>query len=186
MDSGKNNNNKTGEQSSGNLLKNTLFVIIIVTMITTGFYCLYLASSSANKTKTFNTENLFRKAFPTDVYKIETALGHFFNSDLVFVLLDSSKSSINPNLEFSAMSATKVLADSGVVSSIRVLYPDDNDFTAIVVQNDISRFPAVLAVKKEGGIIQITNDHSEEYLLFAYNTIWGKTSDCSDDKSAVY
>lgn len=182
----KNNRNKPVKQSTASLVKNVLFIITVAAMFIIGFYSLFLASVSANKTQTFTTENLLRTVDPSDTDKINRALGHSFDMDFVFVVLDTSVSGTNPNLEFSVRSAALTLADSGLTSSVRILYPEDNDFTEIAAQNDINSFPAVLAVKKEGGIIQIMNDHSEEYLLYAYHSIWGKTSDCSDDKSAVY
>lgn len=155
-------------------------------MFSTGFYSLFLAATYSFRTQTFTTDNLIRIAAPFDTGKIETAFGDFVDLDFTFIVLDTSIQGINPNLEFSARNAARVLADSGLASSVRMLYPADNDFSTIVAQCGISHFPAVLAVKREGGIIQIMNDHSEEYLLFAFNSVWGKTSDCSDDKSAVY
>jgi hypothetical protein len=182
----KNNEILPGRLSTGGRIKNILSIIIIATMFATGFYSLFLAATYAGTNQEFTTDNLFRTAAPSDTDKIETALGHFSGQDFIFVIVDTSMPNINPNLEFSAGIAARALADSGLTTAVRFLYPDDNDFTTIVAQNDIRRFPVVLAVKKEGGIIRIMDDHSQEYLLFAYHSIWGKSSDCSDSKSAVY
>lgn len=178
--------NQSSKPSGHGLIRYVTFIFGVTSMFILGFYSLFLAYTYAGKAQTFTTDNLLRTAAPSDNEKIETALGSFLDKDIIFVVLDTSSIGINPALELSAMSAAKILADSGLTSSVRILYPEDNDFAVIVAQNDISRFPAVLAVKKEGGIIQITDDQSEEYLLFAYHSVWGKTSDCSDDKLAVY
>ncbi len=151
-----------------------------------GFYSLFLASSSAGVNQDFTADHLSRTAAPSDDEKIEMAFGQFIDKEFIFAILDTSILGTDSYLELSARSAAQVLADSGLNASVRILYPDDNDFNKIALQNDISRFPAILAVKKDGGIIQITEDYSKDYLLFAYNSIWGKKSDCSDNKSAVY
>lgn len=178
--------NKPFKQSAGSLTKNVLLIILATTMFSTGFYSLFLASIYSDPGQNFTTDNLFRTADPSEIDKIETAFGHFSESDFMYLILDKSMPEANPDLELSARSAARLLSDSGLITSVRLLFPEDIDFKTIIAQNDIDRFPTVLAVKKEGGIIKIEGNHSQDYLLFAYNSIWGKTSDCSDDKSAIY
>jgi hypothetical protein len=55
-----------------------------------------------------------------------------------------------------------------------------------VEQNTISRFPAVLIVKKNGGIVLVTEDFSLQNLLGTYYSVWGKNSDCGSARNAVY
>ncbi len=182
----KNKEDIPGKQSDESPAKNILFIVIVAAMFLTGIYSLFLASNLSSKAQTFTTDNLLRTAAPIDSDKIKTALGPFLDMDFIFVVLYTSEPGTNPNLVSSVRSAARAIADSGITSSVRILYPDNDDFASIVEQNDIKDFPAVLAVKKEGGIVQIINDYSEKYLQFAYHRVWGKTSDCSNDKSAVY
>ncbi len=91
-----------------------------------------------------------------------------------------------PEVETAARSAAQILTDTGTAASIRLLGPRDPDFTTVVTQNDVGRFPAVLAVKKSGGIVLVTDEINEKNLIHAYHGIWGKTSSCDDAKSAVY
>jgi len=174
------------EQTAYYKFKKTALMLVIIISFALGLYSLILAYASADKIQTFTNEFLIRIAAPSDSSQIATAFGNLFDKDFIFVVLDTSSSDTNPFLELSAQSAAQVLADSGLASSVRIINPKDSDFEAVVKQNKVGYFPAVLAVKRDGGIILITDDFSEQYLLFAYTTIWGKTSDCSDDKSAVY
>jgi hypothetical protein len=107
----KNNEIEPGQQSAGSPIRRILFIIIIVIMFTAGFYSLFLASTHADKIQAFTTDNLFRTAAPSDIDKIETALGNFSNQDFVFVVLDTSIRGTNPNLELSAGRAARALSD---------------------------------------------------------------------------
>lgn len=182
----RNNGNIRGQRFGESLCKNLLFTVIVAAMFITGVYSLVLALTSAGQAQSFTTDNLQRTAAPVDSDKINMALGPLLDKDFIFVVLDTSLPGTNLDLEFSARSAARIIADSGLTSSVRILYPENDDFSTIVEQNGINDFPAMLAVKKKGGIVRITDDYSEEYLQFVYQSIWGKTSDCSDDKSAVY
>jgi len=73
-----------------------------------------------------------------------------------------------------------------MVASAHRLRPSDPTFAAVVKQNDIRRFPAVLVVKKGGGIVLVTEDHSAENLVRAFQTVWGNRSDCGAARDEIY
>jgi len=163
-----------------------LFTVAVITAFALGFYSLFLASANAGKVQPLTTAGLLRTATAGDTEKIEIALGVLAKQDLVYVILDTPEIGPDPYVEIAARRAAQALADSGLAVSVRLLDPGDPDFKTIVAQNSIGRFPAVLAVKKSGGIVLVTDDLNEENLLHTYFTVWGKNSDCGAAKNAVY
>jgi hypothetical protein len=163
-----------------------LFTVTITTSFALGLYSLFLAYANAGKVQPLITEGLLRTATAADAEKIEIALGVLTDQDLVYVVLDSPEFGPDPDVEMAARKAARALNDSGLDVSVRLLDPGDPDFTTIVAQNSINQFPAVLAVKKEDGIVLVMDDLNEKYLLHAYYRVWGKTSSCDEARSAVY
>ncbi len=176
----------TDRPSAGGRLRNVVFTVTVTTAFALGLYSLFLASASADKVRPLTTAGLLRTATAADGEKIEIALGVLVEQDLVYVVLDKPEVGPDPDVEIAARRAARALTDSGLAVSVRLVDPGDPDFTTIVAQNDISRFPAVLAVKKEGGIVLVTDDLSEKNLLHAYHAVWGKTSSCEEAGAAVY
>ena len=167
-------------------MRNVLFTFTVTTAFALGLYSLFLASANAGKVPPSNIAGLLRTAMSADTEKIETALGVMAEQDLVYVVLDTPEVGPDPEVEIAARRAVRSLTDSGLAVSVRFLNPGDPDFTTIVAQNGIGRFPAVLVVKKHGGIALVTNDLNEKNLLHAYLGIWGKTSSCDEARSAIY
>lgn len=167
-------------------MRNILFIGAVVTTFALGLYSLFLAYANAGKVQPLTTEGLLRTATAADVEKIETALGVLTDQDLIYVVMESPEIGPEPDLEIAARKAARALNDSGLVASVRLLDSGDPDFPTIAAQNGINRFPAVLAVKKDGGIVLVMDDLSDEKLLQAYFIVWGKTSSCEEAGSAVY
>lgn len=165
---------------------NVLFTVMVTGAFALGFYSLFLASANAGKVRPLTNEGLVRTATAADAEKTEIALGVLTEHDLVYVVLDTPEFGPDPDVERAAWRAAEVLTDSGLVVSVRPVNPVNPDFATIVAQNDVSRFPAVLVVKKGGGIVLVTDDLSEENLLHAYHSVWGKTSGCNEAASAIY
>jgi hypothetical protein len=166
--------------------KNLLFTAIVTAAFALGLYSLFLASANAGKVRPSNITRFTRTATSADDEKIETALGNEAEQELIFAVLYSEEIGLDPKLELAALRAARILTDSGVLVQVRLLHPADADFTKIVEQNGIVRFPAVLVVKKGGGIVLVTDEINEKNLLHAYQAIWGKISSCEDAKSAIY
>jgi len=167
-------------------LRNVLFTVAVITAFALGLYSLFLASANAGKVKPLTAAGLLRTATAGDTEKIEIALGGLVEQDLVYVVLDTPEVGPDPYVESAARGAVRALVGTGLAVSLRLLDPGNPDFTTIVSQNGIGRFPAVLAVKKDGGIVLVTDDLNEENLLYAYHAVWGKNSDCGAAKNAVY
>ncbi|UCC45150.1 MAG: hypothetical protein JSU65_04345 [Candidatus Zixiibacteriota bacterium] len=163
-----------------------LFIVTVTTAFALGLYSLFLASANAGKVQPLTTVGLLRTASAADAEKIEIALGVLTEHDLVYVVLDAPELGPDPYVERATRTAAEVLTDSGLVVAVRSVNPANPDFTTIVVQNDISRFPSVLVVKREGGIVLVSDNFSVENLLHAYQSVWGKTSGCGDAASAIY
>lgn len=166
-------------------LKVVVFAIGVTTAIVLGLYSLYLAVAHAELAQPSNTADLLRTATASDVGKIETALGALADQDLVYVVLESAELGSDHELETTARKAARSLTDSGMAVAVRQL-AGDPDFTTIVAQNDVVRFPAVLLVKKDGGIVLVSDDLNVDRLLLAYEAVWGKTSSCDEATSALY
>jgi hypothetical protein len=167
-------------------LKNVVFTVAVASVFALGLYSLFLASANAGKERPTSVAGLLRTAVPADTEKIERALGVMSEHDLVYVVLSAAKNGPDPDVEAAARKAALALLDSGINVSVRFLDSGDPDFTTVVEQNGVGRFPAVLAVKKSGGIVLVTDKINEKNLLHAYQSVWGKTSSCDDAKSAVY
>lgn len=183
MQSSWSDNNRS---STGGRLRNVLFTITVTTAFALGLYSLFLASANAGKVKALAQEGLVRTATAKDEAQIALALGSLIEPELAYVVVDAPLGPADPDLERTAQQAAQNLFDSGLVASVRRLEPIDPDYATIVEQNTIGHFPAVLVVKKNGGIILVTEDFSPENLSQAYHTVWGKSSDCGSAKNAVY
>jgi len=167
-------------------VKNVLFAVVVTAAFALGFYSLFLASANAGKPRPAVTAGLLRTATAGDVVKIRTALGDMADRDLVYVVLGSTGSGPDPEVETATRRAAGVLANSGVDVSVRLLGPADADFEKIVVQNGASRFPAVLVVKKGGGIVRVTDGLDKKNLIHAFKGTWGRTSSCDEARSEIY
>ena len=106
-------------------------------------------------------------------------------SELAFVVIEDPTGQLDFDLERITRQAQSLI-DSGLAVSVRRLQPIDPDYATVVEQNMIDRFPAVLVVKKSGGMVLVTGVLSVENLTNAYHTVWGKKSDCGAAKNAVY
>lgn len=179
-------NCSSGGSSAGSRLKRLFFTVTVITAFALGLYSLFLASANAGRVRPSNIAGLQRTATKADIEKIETALGNLTEQNLVFVVLYKEEIGLDPGIEVAARRAARALSDTGIAVPVRFVGPGDSDFTKIVAQNGIGRFPAVLAVKKDGGILLVTDEITEKSLLHAYRVVWGKTSSCDDAKSAIY
>jgi hypothetical protein len=175
-----------GGSKAGSFLRNALFTVTVTAAFAAGFYSLFLAYANAGKMKPLTTEGLLRTATAADAENIETALGVLADRELAYVLLDTPRAGPDPYVEIMARRAAQALTDSGLAASVRLLNPSDPDFASVVAQNGISRFPAILVVKKDGGIVVVTGDLNEKNLLRAYYRVWGRASSCEEAKSAIY
>jgi hypothetical protein len=173
-------------RSAGGRLKNILFIVTVTTAFIFGLHSLFLAYRNNNNVQQENMVDLIRTAGPIDTEKINSALGSQSSQDLVFVVLESAEAGPDPEVEIAARNAARALANSGLAVSVRFLDPGDPNFMKIAAQNSLDRFPAVLAVKKSGGIVWVTDEINENNLLHAYQRVWGKTSSCDDAASAIY
>lgn len=167
-------------------LKNALFTVTVTVAFVLGLYSLFLAARNVDKVQQSDIVGLIRTATPADAEKIRIALGSLTDQDLVFVVLEAAEIGADPEVEIAARRAARALATSGMDVSVRILGPADPDLNLIAAQNGVSRFPAVLAVKKDGGIVLVADEISEKQLLHAYQSVWGKTSSCDDAATAVY
>ena len=175
------------DQNSINVspMKNLAFVVVTVAAMAMGIYSLVLASLKAGHPPT-TTEGVLRTASSTDSDKIELALGGLVEPDLVFVVIDTSEVNTNRAASIAARSAAETLNASGLAVSTRFLGPDETNFSTIVAQNEINRFPAVLAVKKGGGIVRIMDEISEKTLVHSCRSVWGGSSSCESATSDIY
>jgi hypothetical protein len=167
-------------------LKEVVFTVAVTAAFTLGFYSLLLASANKGKALPLTTFGVVRTATAADTEKIVLALGALAEHELVFVVLDTSTAGIDPRPVNAARGAALALADAGTDASVRLLGPRDSDFGPIVMQNQVGRFPAVLAVKEDGGIVLVTDEISEERLLNVYRQVWATTSSCNDAISDIY
>jgi len=167
-------------------LKNVFFFATVASAFALGFYSLFLASANADKKQPSNIAGFLRTATAVDTGKINIALGDLTERDLVYVVLYTAEAGPEPEVEIAARRAAQTLSDSSMSVSVRLLDPGDSDFSKIVTQNGVGRFPAVLTVKKNGGIVLVTDKINEKNLLHAYHGVWGKASSCVDAGSAIY
>lgn len=182
-----NQNKRSNDRpSTGDRLKNGLFTVTVTAAFALGLYSLFLASANAGKVQPSSLSGLLRTAAPADTVKIEMALGALADQDIVFVILYAAETGLDPEVEIEARRAARALTGSGLAVSVRLLGPGDPDFTLIAAQNGVDRFPAVLTVKKDGGIVLLTDEINEKNLVQAYQGVWGKASSCDDASSAVY
>lgn len=172
--------------TTGYRFRSALFWVTVTAAFALGLYSLLLASVNAGKVPPGTNEGWLRTATASDTEKIRAALGDLAARDLVYVILETPLAGPDPAVENAARRAARTLSDSGLAVSVRVMEPNDPDFRTIATQNGISRFPAILMVKKDGGIVLVTNDLNEQNLLHAYHRIWGRTSSCEEEKSAIY
>lgn len=166
--------------------KNVLFTVAVTAAFALGVYSLFLASANADKAGPSDITGLVRTATPADAGKIEVALGAPAGQDLVYVVLYDAEVGLDAEVEIAARRAARSIAESGIAVSVRLLGPGDADFATIASQNGVVRFPAVLAVKRDGGIVLVTDDINEKTLLDVYEAVWGKKSSCDDAGSGVY
>ncbi len=166
--------------------KNALFTATVTIVFALGLYSLFLAYRGIDEVRQANIAGLMRTATPADSNKIRIALGSLTHQDLVFVILEAEEAGSDQEVEIATRSAARALAYSGLEVSVRLLSPDDPDLAVIAAQNGVSRFPAVLAVKKDTGIVLVTDEIDENKLLHAYQSVLGRTSSCEDAAAAVY
>lgn len=167
-------------------LKNLVFLVAVTTAFVLGIYSLFLASANADNAQPPNIAGLLRTATSSETRKINIALGDLADQDLVYVVLHTEEDGQYRAEEIAARKAARALADSGMNVSVRVLGRSDPDFSEIVMQNGVERFPSVLTVKKDGGIVLVTDEITDKNLLHAYQGVWGKASSCDDASSKIY
>lgn len=171
---------------AGYRIKRAFFTVGLTTAFGLGFYSLFLAVVQANSVQLSNIADLQRTATPADVVNIETAVGELIEQDLVYVVVDDSELGPHQAIENAAMGATDALSESGVDAGVRFVGFNHPDFLSIVEQNRIDRFPVVLVVKNDGGIVLVTDRFSEENLQHVYMGVWGKTSSCEEAVAEVF
>lgn len=178
----------TGEQPFGSVgrVRATLLTTGTAMAFLLGIYSLVLAAASAGSVRPLAEDGLRRTAAASDHERIALALGSMSGSEVVYVAIDAPMDPPDPEIEQATRQAARTLVDSGTVASARRVRPSDPDFAAMVRQNDIRRFPAVLVVKKSGGIVLVTEDHGAENLVRAFDTVWGKNSDCGAARNEIY
>ena len=172
--------------SAGDRLKHAVFLVAVTTAFVLGMYLLFLAHANADNVRSPDIAGLLRTATSSETGKIDIALGELADHDVVYVVLQSEEDGQYSTEEIAATRAARALADSGMKASVRVLDPSDLDFSEIVMQNSVERLPAVLTVKKDGGIVLVTYEINDKNLLHAYQEVWGKASSCDDASSGVY
>jgi len=172
--------------SAASRLKNVCFTVIVTTAFALGLYSLYLVGANTDKVQSATVAGLQRTATADNTEQIELALGDLTEQDLVYVVLDRPEDVLAPDAASVAQKAVRTFADSDLDVAVRLLDSGDPNFATIVAQNGIDRFPAVLVVKRDGGIVLVADEISEKNLLHAYNVVWGKTSSCDDAKADIY
>lgn len=167
-------------------MKSRVFTIAVMTAFALGLYSLFLASVNAGKMHPADTAGFVRTATSIDSEKIALASGAFVQQDLVYVILYPADTVPGPKVEKTVQRAVRILSDAGTSAGVRLLDPQDPDYTMVVEQNGVDRFPSVLTVIKDRGIVLMTEEINEKNLLGAYHGMWGKTSSCDDAKSTIY
>jgi len=177
-----------GEQPHGSTgrVKHILLSAVTALAFALGTYSLVLASTNAGMAHPLPDNGLLRTAVASDREKIDLALGPMPEAEVVFLVIDAPTAPPDPEVERAAREAARTLVDSGTSASARRLQPSDPSFTAITKQNDIRRFPAILVVKKAGGIVLVTEDHGAENLVRAFQTTLGRRADCGAARDGIY
>ncbi len=172
--------------AAAHALREVCFTVLVTAAFTLGFYSLLLASVNKGKVLPLAGAGLERTATAAEAEQIALALGTLARHDLVFVVLDTSDAGPEPTALNAATRAASALTDGGTDAAVRILGPWDSDFGAIVTQNGVRRFPAVLAVKKAGGIVLVKDEIDEEILLSVHRRFWVRASSCNDAVSDIY
>jgi hypothetical protein len=81
------------------------------------------------------------------------------------------------------LSATPPFSD--LETSIRYMTADDPDFKIILEQNEIRQFPALLIVKKGGGIVRLVNKLDEKTILDTYQRYWGDSASTAETEYSI-
>ena len=166
-------------------VKKALLTAGTATALFLGIYSLFVASANAGRVRPLAEDGLLRTAVAKDHERITRALGSMSGSEVVYVAIDAPTDPPDPGIEQATRQAAQTLVDSGLAASARRLRPSDPDFAAVVKQNDVRRFPAVLVVKKDGGIVLVTENHSVDNLVRAFHTVWGRSSDCGAARDEI-
>lgn len=172
--------------SAGDRLKNLAFLVAVTAAFVLGVYSLFLASANADNAQPAKIAGLLRTATSSETGKINIALGDLTDQDVVYVVLHTAEDGQYGAMEIAARRAARTLADSGMNVSVRVLGPSDPDYSEIITQNGVGRFPSVLIVKKDGGIVLVTDEITDKNLLHSYREVWGKASSCDDASSGIF
>lgn len=175
-----------GPPGSLGRVRRVLLTAGTATALCLGTYSLLLATANAGSARPLAQAGLLRTALANDRERIALALGSSSGSEVVYVAVDAPLDPPDPGIERAVRQAAQTLVAAGRAASARRLKPTDPDFAAVVRQNDIQRFPAVLLVKKGGGILLVTDDYSAENLVRAFQTVWGRKSDCGAARDEIY
>lgn len=167
-------------------MKNVIFGIAAAAALLLGVYSLYLSAANAGRTSPSNIDGLVRTAAPDDTLHIAAAMGEVDGNELVYVVLHADGPGPDPAVDEAATNAARSLSQSGLTASVRFVDHGERGFASLAGRNGVDRFPAVLVVRKGGGIVRVTGDITEEHLLDVYQRVWGKASSCVGAGADVY
>jgi hypothetical protein len=152
-----------------------------------GIYSLTLAFVKV-QWESITTSLIMRTATPEDSAKMEVALGSETESDLVFVVIANLGECIEDaaaaSLAVQNLSANPPFSE--LQTSIRYMAADDPDFEIILEQNEIRQFPALLIIKKGGGIVRLVNKLDEKTILDTYQRYWGDSASTTETEYSIY
>jgi hypothetical protein len=162
-------------------------MVTVTAAMIMGIYSLTLAFMNV-QWASITTALIMRTATPEDSAKMEVAIGSETESNLVFVVIANLGECIEDAAAAAKavqnLSATPPFSD--LETSIRYMTADDPDFKIILEQNEIRQFPALLIVKKGGGIVRLVNKLDEKTILDTYQRYWGDSASTTETEYSIY
>lgn len=162
-------------------------MVTVTAAMIMGIYSLTLAFMNV-QWASITTSLIMRTAMPEDSAKMKVAFGSETESDLVFVVI----ANLGECIEDAAAAAKAVqnvsetLLVSDLETSIRYMTADDPDFKIILEQNEIRQFPALLIVKKGGGVVRLIDKLDEKTILDTYQRYWGDSASTAETEYSIY
>lgn len=167
-------------------MKNVLFTAAVTAAFGLGICSLLLAAIKPQEDSAQSSNGPVRTALPNETSKIDLVLGDPEESGIVYTVVNVVKIGDDPRILRAATVASLALEESGLEASVRVVNPDDDDFDVIVEQNEISRFPTVLAAKRGAGVVLVSDEINEKSLEDAYRQVLGRSGGCALAAAGMY
>ncbi len=159
-------------------MKNALLTAVVTLAFGLGTVSFLLAVVNPPEDSDGLTVGPVRTASSNETEEIAMVLGDPSEQGIVYMVVNIFEIGDDLRVVEAARGAAHSLAESGLDASVRLLGPEDPDFAAIVEQNGIGRFPAVLVAKKGAGIVLVSDELNEKSLEDAYWQVLGRASSC--------